>query len=62
MIKDLFEIPVYVNGECGRACKVGLYLDYKNCKCWKKIIIRLVEECSENIDGNEMIYDYEKVL
>ena len=32
----------------------------------KKIVDKLVEECNENIDGNEMIYnetlnDYEKV-
>ena len=31
------------------------YLDYKNCKCRKRLIDRLVEECSENIDGNKMI-------
>ena len=28
-----------------------------NCKCWKKLIDKLVEECSKNIDGNEMIYN-----
>ena len=35
----------------------GEYLDYKNCKRRKKIIDKLVEECSENIDGNEMLYN-----
>ena len=44
---------------------VGEYLDYKYCKCRRKLIDKLVEECSENINGNEMIYnstlnDYEK--
>ena len=29
------------------------YLDYKNCKCRKRIIDKLVEECSENIYENE---------
>ena len=33
------------------------YLDYKNGKCRKRLIDKLVEECSENIDGNEMIYN-----
>ena len=33
------------------------YLDYKNCKCRKRLIDRLVEECSENIDENKMIYN-----
>ena len=41
-------------------------LDYENCKCRKNTIGKLVEECIENIDGNEMIYNgtsnnYEKV-
>ena len=39
--------------ESDKSCGVGEYLNYKNCKCRKKII----EECSENIDGNEMIYN-----
>ena len=38
----------------------------KNVNAEKKIIDKLVEECSENIDGNEIIFnetlnDYEKV-
>ena len=42
------------------------YLDYKNCKCRKELIDKLVEESSENIDGNKLIYketldDYENV-
>ena len=42
------------------------YLNYKNCKCRSKLVDKLVEECSDNIDGNEMIYNgnlngYEKV-
>ena len=45
---------------------MGQNLDYKNCKCRKELISKLVEECSENIDENEMIYnktvnDYGKV-
>ena len=32
-------------------------MDYKNCRCRKKIIDKSVEECSENIDGNEMLYN-----
>ena len=43
--------------ECDKSCDVGEYLDYKNCKCTKRIIDKLVEECSENIDGNEMLYN-----
>ena len=43
--------------ECDKSCDIGEYLDYKNCKCRKNIIDKLVEECRENIDGNEMIYN-----
>ena len=42
--------------ECDKSCDVWEYLDYKNCKCRKKLTGKLVEECSINIDENEMIY------
>ena len=41
--------------ECDKLCDVGEYLDYKNCNCRKRLIDKLVEECNENINGNEMI-------
>ena len=41
--------------ECDKLCDVGKYLDFKNCKCRKKLVDKLVEECSNNIDENEMI-------
>ena len=54
-----------------KSCDVGWYVDYENCKCRKKLLDKLVEECSENIDVkklqlNKMIYnwtlnDYEKI-
>ena len=40
--------------ECDKSCDVAENLDYKNCKCRKRLIDKLVEECSENIDGNEI--------
>ena len=45
------------NDECesNKSCDVGEYLDYKNCKCRKRIIDKSVEVYSENIDENEMI-------
>ena len=36
--------------ECDKSCGVGEYLDYANCKCRKKLVDKLVEECTENID------------
>ena len=40
------------NCECKRdkPCDVGEYLDYKNCKCRKMLVDKLVEECAQNID------------
>ena len=43
--------------ECDKRCDVGEYLDYKNCKCRKKLVDKLFEQCTENIDENEMIYN-----
>ena len=28
----------------------GEYLDYENCKCRKKLVDKLIEECTESID------------
>ena len=58
--------PSNCEGECDKSCGVGEYLDYANCKFIKKLIDELVEECSENIDENEIAFnetlnDYEKV-
>ena len=35
--------------KCDKSCDIGEYLDYKNCKCRKKLVDKLVEECTENI-------------
>ena len=40
--------------ECAKSCDVKEYLDYENCKCRKRLIDKFVEECSENIDENEI--------
>ena len=52
--KDLFGICEY---ECDKSRDVGLYLDYKSCKCKKLLLDKLVEECGEIIDVNKMIYN-----
>ena len=40
--------------ECDKSYDVGEYLDYENYKCRKRLIDKLVEECSENIDEKEI--------
>ena len=41
--------------ECDKSCSIGEYLDYSNCKCRKKLVDRLVEECTENIDETKLV-------
>ena len=43
--------------QCDKFCDIGEYLDYKNCKFRSKLVDKLVEECSKNIDGNKMLHN-----
>ena len=36
--------------ECDKNCDIGEYLDYENCKCRKKLVDKLIDECAETID------------
>ena len=47
------------NCECeyDKSYNIGEFLDYKSCKCRNKKKKSELEECSENIDGNEMLYN-----
>ena len=40
------------NFECRwyKSCNIGEYLDYKNCKCRKKLTDKLIDECTETIE------------
>ena len=40
--------------ECDKSCDIGEYLDYSNCKCRKKLVDKLVEECSDNIEKTKL--------
>ena len=33
-----------------KSCDIGEYLDYENCKCRKKLVNKLVEECTETLE------------
>ena len=41
--------------ECNESCDAGEFLDFENRKCRKRLIDKLVEECSEKINANEMV-------
>ena len=36
--------------DCHKSCDFEEYLDYENCQCRKKLVDKLIEECTENID------------
>ena len=55
MIKDFFWNRSNCKCECDKSCDIGEYLGYKNCKCRKKLIDPLIEECTENIDETKII-------
>ena len=46
------------NFECefDKSCNIGQYLDYSDCKCKKKLIDPLIEECTENNDETKLVY------
>ena len=63
--KELIDKAVYDKGyvwnpsnceyECDKSCNIGEYLDYSNCKCRKKLVDPLVEECTENIEETKLV-------
>ena len=42
--KEFILNPSNCECECDKSCDVGEYFDYKNCKCRKKLVDKLVEE------------------
>ena len=36
--------------ECDKNCDFSEYLDYENCKCRKKLVDELIDECTETIE------------
>ena len=51
VIKDLLGILAIVD----KSCDIGEYLDYENCKCSKKLVDKLVKECTENIEETRLV-------
>ena len=55
--KGLIWNPSNCECECDNSWNVGEYVDYSDSKYRKKVVDELVEECIENINENELIYD-----
>ena len=48
--KGLIWNPSNCECECDKACVIGEYLDYENCKCRKELVDKLVDECTETVE------------
>ena len=48
--KGLIWNPSSCECECDKACDVGEYLNFENCKCRKKLVDKLVDECAETAE------------
>ena len=64
MTKDFFGIVNFSNlsnceRECDKSCDIAEYLDYKTCKCRKKLIHPLIEECTNIINETKIINENE---
>ena len=44
--------------ECDKSCDVGEYLYYENCECRKKLVDKIVEECTENTEEKKIAKKY----
>ena len=41
--------------KCDKSCDIRECLDYENCKCRKKLVDKLVQECTENIEERRLV-------
>ena len=48
--KEFIWNPSACECECDKSCDIGEYLDYNNCKCRKKLVDQLIDECTETIE------------
>ena len=48
--KGIIWNPSNCEYECDKSCDIGEYLDYENCKCRKKLVDKLAEECTKNFE------------
>ena len=48
--KGFIGSPSNCQCECDKACNIGEYLDYENRKCRKKLVDKLIDECTETVE------------
>ena len=55
MIKDLFRILVIVSVNVIKLVMLVNNLDCENCKCRKKLVDILVDECTETVEDVKLV-------
>ena len=40
--------------DCNKNCHIGEYLEYENCKCRKKLVDKLIDECTKTIEETKL--------
>ena len=53
--KEYIWNPSNCKCECDKSCDFGEYLDHENCKCRKRLVDKLIDECNENIEESILI-------
>ena len=53
--KEFIWNPSKCECECDKACDVGEYLDYEHCKCRRKLVAPLIEECTETVEEVKVV-------
>ena len=53
--KGFIQNPSNGECECHKPCDINEYLDYEICKCRKKLVDKLVEECTESIEETTLV-------
>ena len=54
-VKGFICNPSHCECECYKSCDFIEYLDYKNSKCKKRLVHKLAEECTENIEETTLV-------
>ena len=53
--KEYIWNPSNCKCECDKLWDLGEYLDYESCKCTKRLVDKLIEECNENIEETSLV-------
>ena len=53
--KRFISNPINCECECDKSCSISEYFDYSNCKCRKKLVDPLVDDCTQNIEETKLV-------